>query len=256
MNVYFENALEFGVFSEDGEKPAVCIIEALEKNLTYLRAQNAQGKHIFVRPLPAVSEHFILVDDLNRLQVERHFAKPGRLIVESSPANFQVWIHSESPLTLETKRYWLSKLGSDPGADPDKRWGRCPGFTNRKEKYKAKTGFPFAKLVMVDFATAKIPAAPLVQVPKLEKSAVAKRYSPETVSGRTGEQIARPDYDVGDESITDFRYSMALFKRGFSDDEIMSQLLHERQDWSHHQGGHRLSNYLERTIRKARSWVK
>jgi len=55
------------------------------------------------------------------------------MVVETSSGNYQVWIHSDRPLSLDEKRYWLKRLHNDPGADRNNRWGRYPGFRNRKK---------------------------------------------------------------------------------------------------------------------------
>jgi hypothetical protein len=187
--------------------------------------------------------------------MQKHLGKPGRLIIESSPENFQVWIYSERPLTLDEKRFWLDKLGSDPGADPNRRWGRCPGFTNQKHKYRREAGFPYAKLISVDLCPAKIPAVPVLLQKTTPENNIVKIIH-ETHCIDYSDDISRGDYDSGDDSVSDFRYAMALVKRGCSDDEIKSRLLHERENWRHHQGGHRQKSYLDRTIRKARMWTK
>jgi hypothetical protein len=248
----YYNQFEFGVYNDSTVKPAVWPIAAELKYLSYLRFENARGRHIFLRPETEVEEHFMLIDDLNHGQVEKHKGKQGRLIVETSPANYQVWVHSQKPLSLEEKRYWLRKLDSDPGADPCKRWGRCPGFTNRKVEYLTHNGYPFAKVVEVDFNTVQVPK-PIKQnnspIPLLTGTRLNNAES------RWTGQIFRSDYDSGDESITDIRYVMALIKRGYSVEEITNRLLRERQDWRNHQGDKRLENYLKRTICKAQKYL-
>ena len=101
----------------------------------YLKAKNAEGHHIFLKPV--TEEPFLLVDDICPEGLSAHqtrgYWRPGRLIVETSPANFQIWIKANRALTLTEKRYWLKRFHSDPGCDPHSRWGRCPGFRNRKE---------------------------------------------------------------------------------------------------------------------------
>ena len=43
------------------------------------------------------------------------------MVVETSPGNFQVWIHSSRFMQLPEKRHWLVRMRSDPGADPKNR---------------------------------------------------------------------------------------------------------------------------------------
>ena len=156
LNRYFQE-WEFGVLNEAGS--SLFVKAGAERFLAFLRAKNAEGNHIFLRPKASVEPFFLLVDDLDWSQIEKDHLqrfkqlwKPGRLIVESSPGNYQVWIHSDRQLDDQEKKGWLERLGSDPKSSPKHRWGRCPGFRNRKEKYQQPDGnFPLSKLVWVDW---------------------------------------------------------------------------------------------------------
>jgi hypothetical protein len=127
-------------------------------NIAYLKAENANGRHILIQPAPHLAAYYLLVDDVSWRVIGRHHQhpdgswKPGRMIVETSKRNYQVGVHSSRPLLLKEKRYWLKKLHCDPGADPHNRWGRCPGFRNRKDKYRGPTGdYPLSKLIWIDW---------------------------------------------------------------------------------------------------------
>jgi len=212
-------------------------------NIAYLKAQNARGRHILIQPLPSIYRFYFLADDLdwNQIQNCHRYAdlswKPGRMVIETSPRNYQVWIHSSRCLPLEDKRYWLKKMGSDPGADPNNRWGRCPGFRNRKNKYRDSYGnYPLSRLIWVDWKRqAQVPVSHLVK-------------------GQIGSRIAicRSDYFSGNESSTDFSYALALIRRGCSDTEVEHRLSSERVQWQNHLGQRRMQDYLNRTIQKAR----
>jgi hypothetical protein len=145
------------------------IVEPAAGVIAYLKAENARGRHILIQPEDP--SHYLLADDLSWDLILRSHRrtdgawKPGRMVVETSPRNFQVWIHSHNPLTLDEKRYWLKRLGSDPGADPNNRWGRCPGFRNCKDKHRNEQGrYPLSRLIWIDWARrAQIPAIPFKQ---------------------------------------------------------------------------------------------
>ena len=94
------------------------IISSSNKNIPYLKAENANGRHILLQPTLSISPFHRKYSDGTW--------KPGRMVVETSPENYQVWIHSNRSLLLDEKRHWLKKLCNDPGADPNNRWGRCP----------------------------------------------------------------------------------------------------------------------------------
>jgi len=226
-------------------------------HIPYLKAENAHGRHILLQPEQTIEPYFLLVDDLSWPMIHRHHHypdgtwKPGRMVVETSKGNYQVWIRSSRYLSLNEKRYWLQKLCSDPGADPNNRWGRCPGFRNRKEKYRdSRGGYPLSRLIWIDWkGQAEIPH------PNDESSRKPSiPFSPQPKEGGVCRcnDISRSDYDRGDESATDFSYSIALVRKGYTDDEIKLRILSERSNWKNHLGQRRMQHYLNRTIKRAR----
>lgn len=176
------------------------------------------------------------------------------MIIETSPRNFQVWIQASRPLSLDEKRYWLFKLKNDPGADPNNRWGRCPGFMNRKEKYRNQNGFyPMARLIWIDWKNqADIPFQKCTSLKKAE----AFSLLPQGGIVCRFKAITRSDYEKGNHSITDFSYAMALARRGYTTGEIKNRILSERTDWNNHQGDKKKHDYLKRTVEKAISIIR
>ncbi len=226
------------------------IVRPESKNIPYLKAENANGRHILVKPDQTIESNYLLVDDLNISQLKNHHKfsfdrfKHGRMVVETSPGNYQVWIHSLRPLNLDEKRHWLKKLHSDPGADPNDRWGRCPGFRNRKQKHRTLLGtFPLAKLIWIDWKNR-------ANIPKIKLLPRKKDNFSHQPQGRVCHKkiITRSSYEKGDESATDFAYALALFRRGFSSVEIYQRIMKERINWNNHAGSEK---YLSRTIAKA-----
>ena len=227
------------------------------KNIPYLKAENAHGRHILVKPAPHVEPYYLLVDDLNiALLIHHHqlasrIFKPGRMVVETSPGNYQVWIHSDRQLSLAEKRYWLKKMYSDPGAGPKNRWGRCPGFRNRKQIHRTSSGkYPLAKLIWVDW---KYKA----KIPKIILSRCKKNNFPHQPRGGVchKDSLTRSYYDKGDESATDFAYALALYRRGFTQNEIANQIIEQRQDWKNHSSSGKREIYLNRTLIKAQKII-
>lgn len=225
----------------------------VQPDIAYLKAENAHGRHILMQP--ARQPHFLLADDITADLLHRQHQrpdgswKPGRMIVQTSPGNYQVWIHSLRQLSLEEKRYWLKRLHSDPGADPNNRWGRCPGFRNRKAKHRrADGGYPLARLVWIDWkykadiarAPAKMFDAPTASCPRYRQI-----YS----------RVSRADYARPDASATDFAFALALLRRGYPDDVIRQRIIEERIDWENHLGERRLNSYLDKTIKRARRLI-
>jgi hypothetical protein len=250
INQFFRHHCNLAVLDE---KTGRWVISPQSKNIGYLKAENANGRHILVKPDSYIEPYYMLVDDLNIDQVTGHHQtfpnnyKPGRMIVETSPANYQVWIHSKRPLSLSEKRYWLKRLHSDPGAAPNNRWGRCPGFRNRKQKHKTDSGrYPLAKLIWIDWKnTADIPETILPSGSKTHLS-----HQPQGGVCHKN-NITRSHYDKGNESATDFAYALALYRRGFSTDEISHRIIIERENWGNHLGSGKRNKYLHRTLKEA-----
>ena len=223
--------------------------------IPYLKAENAHGRHILIQPKEALC--YLLADDIPPSLLHSHHMlpngsfKPGRMVIETSPENFQVWIHSTAPLDLEQKRIILQTLNSDPGAAPNNRFGRCPGFRNRKEKHQSANGlFPLAKLIWVDWLRqASIP------IDSTARRAPQPPLSPSTPRGGGVCRLCRDHYDRGNESQTDFAYALALVRKGFSDEEIRLRILAERTHWKNHQGT-KQAHYLNRTIQRARNIIE
>jgi len=251
IDKYFEHSWRLAVLDM---KAGRWLVEPLLSNIFYLKAENANGRHILLQPLPEKEPYYMLSDDITPEALIKDHTTPagqyksGRMIIETSPGNYQVWIHSERKLSIPEKKYWLEKLRSDPGAHPKNRLGRCPGFRNRKEKYKTKDGqYPLAKLVWVDWSTK-------VSIPKIK----LKKEKPKKkiyTSIKIKSTISRSDYERGNESRTDFAYALALARRGKSANTIAARILEERNNWDNHTGGKRKTAYLDRTVAKAISIV-
>lgn len=235
------------------------IVKPEISHIPYFKAENANGRHILIQP--KMQSAYLLADDIppRLLQFHHRFSdgswKPGRMIVQTSPGNYQVWIHASRVLNLEEKRYWLKKMKSDPGADPYNRWGRCPGFRNRKLKYRdASGGYPLAKLIWVDWRRqAHIPKLNITNLP-------SKRVvlPPQPLEGGVCQSlnISRYHYDRNNESSTDFAYALALFRRGLSEQTVRNCLLEERGDWKNHAGLKSRDAYLKRTICRAKQIIQ
>ena len=254
---------EFGVYKEaegpDAKGGAVWRVEQSDKTVPYLKAMNAKGRHIFVRPTFEREAHYMLHDALDQKGLARHHQqegkfKPGRMVVESSPGNYQVWVRSERALSVEEKKYWLDHMASDPGASPRHRWGRAPGFRNRKAKYEDNGRYPLAKLVWVDWQGRA--AVPEVELPKPVIERQPKPTIPKPNDGaRQGSLPHRADFEKGDNSRTDFAYALALMRRGVGRDEIEQRIRTERSDWRHHQGERSMRDYFKRTLDRAQNII-
>jgi|JRYH01.1.fsa_nt_gb hypothetical protein len=133
--------------------PAATVI----KSIPFLRARNAAGYNIFIRPAPlpnGMAEPLAFIDDLNADSVERmkFYGHRFAALIESSPANFQGWIRlGQHPverrlLTAAASLLAKSFYGDTHSADW-RHFGRLAGFTNRKQSRLRHDGSaPFAVL--------------------------------------------------------------------------------------------------------------
>lgn len=206
-----------------------------------LRKANANGLNIFMRPLLNQEPFYLLLDDINKEHMEKHKAKPGRLIIQTSTDNYQIWIKSDRPLDVEEKKHWIKFFQADLGASPKRRWGRAPDFRNYKP---TRAEHPWGRIIVCTIGEAKIPT---IQ----KEQPVKKPVQPiKSISDKT---ISRLDYDKGDESATDYAYTLALIARGATDEQIKEKLLTERIDF-HRSESHKMK-YIDRTIKSAREYA-
>jgi hypothetical protein len=122
------------------------------KSLLWLRHENLNRGHIYVRP--AGAHGLSLVDDLTadalaRMKLEGF--EPAA-VVETSPGNFQAWLKHGITLdeTASTRAAKLlaERFGGDLGSADWRHFGRLAGFTNPKPSRQLASGLqPFARLL-------------------------------------------------------------------------------------------------------------
>jgi hypothetical protein len=113
--------------------------------------QQQRPVRIYVRPS---GEHrFTVLDDLNETTLARLSADglTPCAIVETSAGNFQAWLKHPAvfPKLIGTfaAQTLAGRYDADPSAADWRRFGRLPGFTNCKPKYRKPDGlFPFVRL--------------------------------------------------------------------------------------------------------------
>jgi len=244
LSDYFSEFL-WGIYFNKGDKSFVREMAGLEKNLSYIRYRNCQGDNIFVKPVSY--NFFILIDDLK--DISDRLDKPGRMIVETSPANFQVWIHSDRMLEPEEKHHYQKLYGTDPGANSDVRWGRCPGFTNRKDKYKRPDGsFPLSRIIKITSGNEPFPRV------QLDKTS-SKVFNIPFLESTRKDLKSWDDFYSSDYSSADMKFAIYLLGQGLSISETKYKLLNESFELQKRKCGH-VDNYLDRTISKAFSFVQ
>jgi hypothetical protein len=144
---------DVGVLSERGMLPGLDSISgaAVLDRLSLLKYRNAHGSHIYIRPS---GEHrYTALDDLSEISLVKLTADGFTpcAVVETSAGNYQAWLkHTRTfPKLLGTfaAQTLAERYDADPSAADWRRFGRLPGFTNCKPKYRKSDGlFPFVRL--------------------------------------------------------------------------------------------------------------
>jgi hypothetical protein len=122
------------------------------KSLLWLRRENLNRGHIYVRP--AGAHGLSLVDDLKADALVRMKADgfAPAAVVETSPGNFQAWLkHGEvldEAASTRAAKLLAERYGGDPGSADWRHFGRLAGFTNPKPSRRLASGLqPFARLL-------------------------------------------------------------------------------------------------------------
>ena len=116
-----------------------------------------------------------------------------------------------------------------------------------EKKYRTLANhYPLTNLVWIDWKN-------LAAIPKITLSLSSEVTLSHLPRGGVCHKnnISRFHYAKGDESATDFSYALALFRKGFTQAEVLQKILDERQDWTHHATPIKREKYLNRTLNKA-----
>lgn len=245
--------------------------------IAYLKQQNSAGKHIYVRLAPLAggdSQGLILVDDLDRIQVEELKEKglTAACVVETSYRNHQAWVKFDRPLgrdqTTALAKILAAECGGDPASAAWQHYGRLAGFTNRKEQYSDKyTGkYPWVRITEATGRQAE------AAVPYLERMAARVRQATTRQQDQAQQRSewleARADdaecqralksfgrirnsanrrYQQDDDSRLDWVTLKRLAKRGYSLSALEYALTHGSPDLDTRKQGH-AADYIRRTI--------
>lgn len=129
--------------------PRTWTTEEVEKSVSWLKKENAQGNDIYIRPLG--SQGLVLIDDIGRETIklmEADGIEPAA-VIETSPKNYQVWVRVsreplEEKLATQIAKNLAQQYGGDPNSAAWRHFGRLAGFTNRKPKHIKRDGnYPY-----------------------------------------------------------------------------------------------------------------
>ncbi len=235
--------------------------------LPYLRYRNARGAHLYLRPTGESA--YTLLDDLTRGALARLDAEGYNpaAVVRTSPGNFQAWLRHVEPLPKElgtlAAKTLAARFGADGAAADWRRFGRIPGFTNRKPQYRDAGGlYPFVRLVGhpgEPFAAATALRSRLLGLQQqIEQQRAALRLSHPAPPSRFAMPVSlaafrtSPRYG-GRPAAADMAFSIPAFAQGWSEDDISAALT--RDYLTRDTNPARQAAYLRRTLAKARRWA-
>jgi RepB DNA-primase from phage plasmid len=263
---------DVGVLSDRGMLPRLDGIPAAAvlDRLALLKYRNAQGSHIYIRPS---GEHrFTALDDLGETSLARLSADGFTpcAVVETSAANFQAWLKHTTvfPKLLSTfaAQTLAARYDADPSAADWRRFGRLPGFTNCKSKYRKEDGlFPFVRLKNHCGEQYPMAEAFAQEIAKLyeerEQEREARRIEA-SLSPRRGPRLSnlsierfRTSTKYQDRpAAADIAFCVAAYANGMAEDRIERTL--EDDYLSRDPSPSKRAAYIRRTMEKARRWAE
>ena len=263
---------DVGVLSNRGMLPGLDGIpaEAVLARLSLLKNRNARGSHIYIRP---TGEHrYTALDDLSETSLAMLTGDGFNpcAVVETSAGNFQAWLkHSVVfPKLLGTfaAQTLATRYHADPSAADWRRFGRLPGFTNCKPKYKRPDGlFPFVRLTSHSGEQYPMAEAFAQEITKLyqqrEQEREAKRLQA-SLSPQRGPRLSNVSLERFRTSgkyrdrpaAADIAFCVAAYANGMTHDQIERAL--DDEYLSRDPNPSKKAAYIRRTMEKARRWAE
>jgi hypothetical protein len=266
-------AYDIGILTDRGMLPGLANLSAANvmSRIPLLRAHNAKGAHIYIRPS---GEHrFTVLDDLSQQSVDRLAADGYEpcAVVETSPGNFQAWLKHDDvyPAHLSTfvAQTLAQRYQADPSAADWRRFGRLPGFTNCKPKYLQSNGlYPYVLLKRWSRAQhsmasyLRLEMTKLYQLQQQERQARIAQHQAGAYSPSTGSRYSRLSLERFRNSAkyhdrpaaADIAFCVAAYSLAMPEDAIASTL--DSQYLSRDPNPSKRAAYIQRTMAKARSW--
>ena len=239
----------------------------LLRMLGYLKYRNANGAHIYLRPTGESA--YTLLDDLDRTTLERLEAEgyAPAAVVETSPGSFQAWLRHEQPLSKElgtiAAKTLAEQFGADRSAADWRRFGRAPGFTNRKLQHRNGLGFyPFARLhshIGRPFAEAgsfHVRIVTLQRTVEEERAAIRRSFAsrpPRFLKPISLSRFRTSERYLGKPAAADMAFCIAACSQGWATPDIAAEL--SLCYLSSDTNRSRKAAYINRTVAKALRWA-
>ncbi len=266
---------DLGVLGDSGVLPGLSNLsrDQVISRLPLLKFHNARGAHIYIRPS---GEHrFTVLDDLGQNALDRISGDGYEpcAAVETSPGNFQAWLKHDDlyPTGLSTfiAKNLAERYQGDLSAADWRRFGRLPGFTNCKPKYRSPDGlFPF---VLLRDATGqpysravflRLEMTKQYQLREQERERRIAEYRQAALSDPHGRRFSHlslnrfrlsPKY-AGRPAAADIAFCVAAYSLGMPEDDVANTLAADYL--SRDPNPRRKAAYIERTLAKARAWAQ
>jgi hypothetical protein len=262
---------DIGVLSDRGMLPGLDGIPAstVLTKLSLLKYRNARGSHIYIRPS---GEHrYTCLDDLSETSLAK-LAADGLTpcaVVETSSGNFQAWLRHPDilPKLLGTlaAQTLAARYDADPSAADWRRFGRLPGFTNCKPKYRKPDGlFPFVRLRSHSGEQYPMAGGFVDEIKQLHEAREQERAARKLqafLSPQRGPRLSNVSLERFRTSIkyherpaaADIAFCVAAYANGMEEDRIERAL--EDDYLSRDPSPSKRASYIRRTMTKARDWT-
>jgi hypothetical protein len=235
-------------------------------------AHNARGAHIYIRP--AGEHRFTVLDDLNSDSVAQLVGDGLEpcAVVETSLGNFQAWLKHDdvypAPLSTFIAQSLAKRYQADPSAADWRRFGRLPGFTNCKPKYRKSNGlYPYVLLRSAagaqyrQAAYLRLEMTKLYQLQEQERETRAAQHNSGTLhhpgkpshSWLSLERFRNAAKFHDRPAAADLAFCVAALSLRMPEDAIATTL--DSQYLSRDPNPSRKAAYIQRTMAKARSWA-
>ncbi|MGA8509020.1 MAG: RepB family DNA primase, partial [Candidatus Sulfotelmatobacter sp.] len=267
-------AYDIGILSDRGMLPGLSNLPAhlVVSRLPLLKAHNRRGAHIYIRPSGA--HRFTVLDDLNQTSIDRLTADDFEpcAVVETSAGNFQAWLKHDDVYPTDLSTFIAQTLAGryqgDPSAADWRRFGRLPGFTNCKPKYRKNNGlYPYVLLRsftgnqyrMASFL--RIELIRQFQLQEHERQALIAQHRATAFSLKGGlrySHLSMEKFRTAPKfhdrpAAADIAFCVVAYSLGMPDDAMARTL--DSEYLSRDPNPARKAAYIQRTMAKARLWA-
>ncbi len=193
------------------------------KLMSWARWQNAQkNANIYIRPSPREPHPWLFLDDVPTAIAHGIAGKYAALIVETSPRNCQIRLLADRSLTTPERFAVQSQLvtllagNADPASTAGDKWGRLPGFRNKKPGRDCWT----------DFINDSTSRARRFDPAHLLAGGVKQHSSPAVgvPSSPQGGGVVSLGCGGGSESEREFAFACHSLRRGEQDESIINKI--------------------------------